>query len=30
VFDAGSTEAGLPYFVMGYIEGKNITDYCEG
>ena len=30
LYDGGATEEGLPYFVMGYIEGKNITDYCDG
>jgi serine/threonine protein kinase len=27
--DAGSTEEGLPYFVMEYIDGESITSYCE-
>jgi serine/threonine-protein kinase len=27
--DAGSTEEGLPYFVMEYVEGESITSYCE-
>jgi serine/threonine protein kinase/tetratricopeptide (TPR) repeat protein len=29
VFDAGSTEQGRPYFVMEYIQGVPITDYCD-
>lgn len=29
VFDAGSTEKGRPYFVMEYIKGVAITDYCD-
>ena len=29
VFDAGSTPDGLPYFVMEYIAGVPITDYCD-
>ena len=29
VFDAGSAEDGRPYFVMEYIEGERITDYCD-
>jgi len=29
VFDAGTTEAGRPYFVMEYVEGKFITKYCD-
>lgn len=29
VFDAGSTDDGRPYFVMEYIEGIPITDYCD-
>ncbi|UCC99333.1 MAG: serine/threonine protein kinase, partial [Phycisphaerales bacterium] len=29
VFDAGMTEAGRPYFVMEYVEGKSITKYCD-
>lgn len=29
VFDAGSTEDGRPYFVMEYLEGIPITDYCD-
>jgi len=29
VFDAGTTEAGLPYFVMEYVKGMSITAYCD-
>ncbi|MHC4521014.1 MAG: serine/threonine protein kinase [Planctomycetota bacterium] len=29
VHDAGTTEAGRPYFVMEYVQGLPITDYCD-
>src|SRR5579864_1895824 len=29
VFDAGETTAGKPYFVMEYVPGSPITDYCD-
>jgi serine/threonine protein kinase len=29
VFDGGSTPEGRPYFVMEYVEGVSITDYCD-
>src|SRR5271154_2221375 len=29
VFDAGSTAQGAPYFVMEYVAGVPITDYCD-
>jgi len=29
VFDAGTTPAGAPYFVMEYVAGIPITDYCD-
>ena len=29
VFDAGTTEAGRPYFVMEYVKGMSITRYCD-
>ncbi len=29
VFDAGSTAEGRPYFVMEYVPGMPITDYCD-
>ena len=30
IFDAGATLKGRPYFVMEYIEGVPITQYCDG
>jgi len=29
VFDAGTTAAGRPYFVMEYVKGTSITAYCD-
>ncbi|MFH2052116.1 MAG: serine/threonine-protein kinase [bacterium] len=29
VFDAGATERGRPFFVMEYVDGEPITDYCN-
>ncbi len=29
VFDAGSTPEGRPYFVMEYVAGLPVTDYCD-
>ena len=29
VHDAGTTEAGRPYFVMEYVKGLPITEYCD-
>ncbi len=29
VFDAGATASGRPYFVMEWVKGINITDYCD-
>ncbi|MBN1506673.1 MAG: serine/threonine protein kinase [Sedimentisphaerales bacterium] len=29
VHDAGTTEAGRPYFVMEYVQGRPITEYCD-
>ena len=29
VFDAGATAEGQPYFVMEYVGGVPITDYCD-
>jgi WD40 repeat protein len=29
MFDAGLTEQGRPYFVMEYVPGIPITDYCD-
>jgi serine/threonine protein kinase/tetratricopeptide (TPR) repeat protein len=29
LFDAGTTQEGLPYFVMEYVEGLPIDKYCD-
>src|SRR5215813_14323928 len=29
VFDSGTTDQGLPYFVMEYVEGQAINIYCD-
>jgi serine/threonine protein kinase len=29
VYDAGTTEAGRPYFVMEYVKGVPITEHCD-
>ncbi|MEJ7640378.1 MAG: serine/threonine-protein kinase [Singulisphaera sp.] len=29
VFDAGTTDTGLPYFVMELVKGVPITEYCD-
>jgi eukaryotic-like serine/threonine-protein kinase len=29
ILDGGSTEEGLPYLVMEYVEGKRIDEYCD-
>lgn len=29
VFEAGATEEGRPYFVMEYVKGIPITEYCD-
>jgi serine/threonine protein kinase/tetratricopeptide (TPR) repeat protein len=29
VFDAGTTEKGRPYFVMEYVPGVSVTEYCD-
>jgi serine/threonine protein kinase len=29
LLDAGNTEEGSPYFVMEYVEGKFLDDYCN-
>lgn len=29
VYDAGTTDHGRPYFVMEYVQGLPITDYCD-
>ena len=28
LFDGGATADGLPYFVMEFVDGESITDYC--
>jgi eukaryotic-like serine/threonine-protein kinase len=30
VFEAGATAQGQPYFVMEYVPGEPITQYCDG
>jgi serine/threonine protein kinase len=29
VHDAGTAESGRPYFVMEYVKGSSITEYCD-
>src|SRR5262249_28155218 len=29
VYDAGLAESGRPYFVMEYVHGRAITDFCD-
>src|SRR5262245_42215111 len=29
VYDAGLSGTGRPYFVMEYVPGRSITDYCD-
>ena len=29
LLDGGSTDDGLPYYVMDYIDGTNLTQFCE-
>ena len=29
VFDGGMTDQGLPFFVMEYVKGVPLTDYCD-
>jgi serine/threonine protein kinase len=29
LFDGGSTETGLPYFIMEYVEGQAFDEYCD-
>jgi serine/threonine protein kinase len=29
VFDAGTTPAGRPFFVMEFVDGSKVTDYCD-
>jgi eukaryotic-like serine/threonine-protein kinase len=30
LLDGGTTDRGLPYFVMEHVEGRPITEYCDG
>ncbi len=30
LIDAGSTENGLPYFIMEHVEGQPIDQFCDG
>jgi len=30
VFDGGTTPEGRPYFVMEYVAGESIVEYCDG
>ncbi|MBC8164894.1 MAG: serine/threonine protein kinase, partial [Bryobacteraceae bacterium] len=30
LLDGGTTSAGLPYFVMEYVQGMPLTEYCDG
>jgi serine/threonine protein kinase/tetratricopeptide (TPR) repeat protein len=29
IYDAGTSEAGRPYFVMEYVDGPPVTTYCD-
>jgi serine/threonine-protein kinase len=29
LIDAGTTDDGLPYFVMEYVQGRPLTEYCD-
>ena len=29
VYEAGETEQGRPYFVMEYVKGESLSDYCD-
>jgi hypothetical protein len=29
IYDGGTTESGRPYFVMEYVPGQPITDFCD-
>src|SRR5262245_17082055 len=29
LLDGGTTERGLPYFVMEYVDGRPITEFCQ-
>ena len=30
LYDGGTTEEGLPYFVMEYVDGEDLLTYCDG
>jgi len=30
LFDGGTTQDGRPYFVMEYVEGQPVDEYCDG
>ncbi|HEY2796418.1 MAG TPA: protein kinase [Thermoanaerobaculia bacterium] len=30
LLDGGTTDSGEPYFVMEYVEGENLLDFCAG
>jgi non-specific serine/threonine protein kinase/serine/threonine-protein kinase len=30
LYDGGTTDEGLPYFVMEYVDGQDLLDYCDG
>lgn len=29
LYDGGTTEDGIPWFAMEYVEGQSVTDYCR-
>ena len=29
LYDGGTTEEGVPYFIMEYVAGEPVTDYCD-
>ncbi|MEM7776238.1 MAG: serine/threonine-protein kinase [Pseudomonadota bacterium] len=29
IFEVGSTDEGLPFFVMEHVDGRKITEYCD-
>jgi serine/threonine protein kinase len=29
LYDGGTTEEGLPFFVMEYVDGENVLDFCD-
>jgi serine/threonine protein kinase/WD40 repeat protein len=30
LYDGGTTDGGLPYFVMEYVDGQDLLSYCDG